>query len=155
MYQFLCNFVVSPPLLILSPRIIFHFCIPLEAQTTCNSLLSLKIVFYSSLQNTPHYKEHSSNPNFAFMWQTVAALESTVYYRLGHILHTKMIYYAPWMSLGSRALQICLYLTTCYVHSWIKRDQLDVTCFIISLFNAQHVSDVNTSILRSLRLICW
>ena len=39
--------------------------------------------------------------------------------------------------------------------NWIKRDQLDVTCFIISLFNAQHVSDVNTSILRSLRLICW
>jgi len=27
--------------------------------------------------------------------------------------------------------------------SWIKRDQLDVTCFIISLFTAQHVSDVN------------
>ena len=39
--------------------------------------------------------------------------------------------------------------------SWIRRDQLHVTCFIISLFNAQHVSDVNTSILRSLRLICW
>ena len=38
--------------------------------------------------------------------------------------------------------------------SRIKRDQLDVTCFIISLFNDQHVSDVNTSILRSLRLIC-
>ena len=38
---------------------------------------------------------------------------------------------------------------------WVKRDQLDVTCFIISLFNAQHVSDVNTSILRCLRIICW
>jgi len=38
---------------------------------------------------------------------------------------------------------------------WIKKDQLDVTCFIISLFNAQHVSDVNTTILSSLRLICW
>ena len=38
---------------------------------------------------------------------------------------------------------------------WIKRDQHHVTCFIISLFNAQHVSDVNTSIIRSLRLICW
>jgi len=38
--------------------------------------------------------------------------------------------------------------------SWIKIDQLDVTCFIISLFNAQHVSDVNTPILRNLRLIC-
>jgi len=34
----------------------------------------------------------------------------------------------------------------------MKRDQVDVTCFIISLFNAQHVSDVNTPILRSLRL---
>jgi len=39
--------------------------------------------------------------------------------------------------------------------SWVKRDQLDVTCFIISLLSAQHVSDVNTSILRSLRLMCW
>jgi len=41
------------------------------------------------------------------------------------------------------------------VCSWVKRDQLDATCFIISLFNAQHVSDVNTSILRSLRLMYW
>jgi len=42
-----------------------------------------------------------------------------------------------------------------HLDSWIKRDQLDVTCFFISLFNAQHVSDVNTSILWSLQLICW
>ena len=41
------------------------------------------------------------------------------------------------------------------VHCWIKTDQLDVTCSIISLFNSQHVSNVSTSILRSLRLICW
>ena len=41
-----------------------------------------------------------------------------------------------------------------HLNSWIKRDQLDVTCFFISLFTAQHVSDVNTSILRSLRLVC-
>ena len=39
--------------------------------------------------------------------------------------------------------------------SWIKIDQLVFTCFIISLFNAQHVSNVSTSILRSLQLICW
>ena len=41
-------------------------------------------------------------------------------------------------------------------NSWIKVDQLDVTCFIIfiiSLFTAQHVSNVSTSIFRSLRLI--
>jgi len=34
------------------------------------------------------------------------------------------------------------------------KNKIDVTCFIISLFNAQHVSDVNTYILRSLQLIC-
>ena len=49
----------------------------------------------------------------------------------------------------------CVYWTVHHPDSWIKIDQLDVTCFITSLFNAQHVSDVNTSILRSLRLICW
>ena len=48
-----------------------------------------------------------------------------------------------------------VYWTVHHLDSWVKRDQLDVTCFIISLFNAQHVSDVNTSILRNLRLICW
>jgi len=42
-----------------------------------------------------------------------------------------------------------------YLNNRIKRDQLDVICFIISLFTVQHVSDVNTSILRSLRLVCW
>jgi len=47
-----------------------------------------------------------------------------------------------------------LQLTNISYHSWLNRDQLDVTCFIISVFNAQHVSDVNTSILRSLRLMC-
>ena len=42
-----------------------------------------------------------------------------------------------------------------FLCSWIKIDQHDATCFIISLFNAQHVSNVSTSIFRSLRLICW
>ena len=45
--------------------------------------------------------------------------------------------------------------TVHHLDIWIKTDQLNVICFIISLFNAQHVSDFNTSILRSLRLICW
>ena len=42
-----------------------------------------------------------------------------------------------------------------HLYSSIKIDQLDVTCFIISLFTAQHVSNVSTSIFRSLRLISW
>ena len=48
-----------------------------------------------------------------------------------------------------------VYWTMHHLDSWIKRDQLDVTCFIISLFTTQHVSDVNTSILKRLRLIWW
>ena len=48
-----------------------------------------------------------------------------------------------------------VYWTVHHLDSWIKRDQLDVTCYTISLFNAQRVSDINTSILRDLRLICY
>jgi len=53
------------------------------------------------------------------------------------------------------AYESYVYWTVHHLDGWINRDQLDVTCFFISLFNAQHVSDVNTSILRSLRLVCW
>ena len=48
-----------------------------------------------------------------------------------------------------------VYRTVHHLDSWIKRDQLDVTCFFISLFNAQHVSDFSTSNLRRLRFMCW
>ena len=48
-----------------------------------------------------------------------------------------------------------VYWTVHHLDSWVKRDQLDVTCFIITLFSAQHVSDINISIIRSLRLSCW
>ena len=43
--------------------------------------------------------------------------------------------------------------TVHHLDSWIKIDQLNVTWFIISLFTAQHFSNVSTSIFRSLRLI--
>ena len=39
-----------------------------------------------------------------------------------------------------------------HLDNWIKIDQLDVTCFIISLFTAHRVSNVSTSTFRSLRL---
>ena len=51
--------------------------------------------------------------------------------------------------------EVFVSLYTNDIAGWINRDRLDVTCFIISLFTAQHVSDVNTSILRSLRLTWW
>ena len=46
-----------------------------------------------------------------------------------------------------------VYWTVHHLDIWIKIDQLDVTCFIISLYTAQHVSNVSTSIFRSLRFI--
>ena len=38
--------------------------------------------------------------------------------------------------------------------SWRMKNQLDVTCYFFHLLCAQHVSDINISIFRSLRL-CW
>ena len=38
-----------------------------------------------------------------------------------------------------------VYRSAHHLYSWIKIYQLDVTCFIISLFTAQHVSNVSTS----------
>ena len=40
-----------------------------------------------------------------------------------------------------------------HLDSRTKTGQLDVICFIISLFTAQNVSNVSTSIFRSLRLV--
>jgi len=48
---------------------------------------------------------------------------------------------------------MCVCVCETQIQTLMKRDQLDIT-LLFSLFNAQHVSDVNTSILRSLRLIC-
>ena len=60
------------------------------------------------------------------------------------------------ISFGIRRMNpFYVYWTVHHLDSWVKRDQLDATCFIITLFSAQHVSDVNTSILTSLRLIRW
>ena len=53
---------------------------------------------------------------------------------------------------GNKGTRLINRLTPKDPYSWVKRNQLDATYFII-LFNAQHVSDVNTSIFRSLRLI--
>jgi len=49
---------------------------------------------------------------------------------------------------------IYLYWTLHHCDSWRIRDQLDVTSYkvLFHFFYAQHVSDINTSIIRSLRL---
>jgi len=47
-----------------------------------------------------------------------------------------------------------VYWTVHHSDSWRIRDQLDVTCYYVlfHFFYAQHVSDINTPIIRSLRL---
>ena len=68
----------------------------------------------------------------------------------------RTLQYFTWVSTFRRnwLFTSYVYWNVHHLDSWIKIDQLDVTCFIISLFNAQHLSNVSTSILRSLRLIC-
>ena len=48
-----------------------------------------------------------------------------------------------------------VYRTVHHLDGWIKRDQLDVTCFFISLFDGQHVSDVNTVKPRFTNALGW
>ena len=43
-------------------------------------------------------------------------------------------------STSMRDITIPLFIIICFLLSWVKRDQLDATCFIITLFSAQHVS---------------
>jgi len=49
-------------------------------------------------------------------------------------------------------LESFAYWTVHHLHTWIKVDQLDVT-ILLCQFTAQHVSDVNTPIFRSLQLL--
>ena len=48
-----------------------------------------------------------------------------------------------------------VYWTAHHCDSWRIKDQLDVTCYLFHFLCAQHVSDINISITRSLRLFCW
>ena len=61
-------------------------------------------------------------------------------------------YYPQRLLSQTNYLKSYVYWTVNHLDSWIKVDQLDVTCFIISLFTAQHVSNFSTVIFRSLRL---
>jgi len=58
-----------------------------------------------------------------------------------------------WSWFFSIILYFFLFTNKLSFDSWIKIDQLNVTCFIVSLFTAQHVSNVSTFIFRSLRII--
>ena len=71
-----------------------------------------------------------------------------------HLCDTRTAWFGSETLIYKELLPSYVYWTVHHLDSWIKIDQLDVTCFIISLFTAQHVSNVSTSIFfRSLRLI--
>ena len=65
----------------------------------------------------------------------------------------KLVYINCAYSLHLNTYEYYVYWTVHHLDRGIKIEQLDVTCFIVTLFNAQHVADINTAILRSLRLI--
>ena len=117
-------------------------------------LAVLRSFFHSSLLCT--FSCHPSPPTIL-----PSSITSSCYLFLGlplNLVVPKFIYNTLLGILFSSILCTCSNqhnLFNLTVSSWTKRDQLDVTCFIISLFNVQHVLDVNISILRSLWLICW
>jgi len=74
-----------------------------------------------------------------------------IYLRIAEVVRVASKYFAPPPQVNLYSPQTdCTFKIQNNHNILIKRDQLDAICFIISLFNAQHVSDVNTSILRSL-----
>jgi len=48
-----------------------------------------------------------------------------------------------------------VYWTVHHCDSSRIKDQLDVTCYLFHFLCAQHVLDINISIIRSLQLFCW
>ena len=64
-----------------------------------------------------------------------------------------VLFFSPGKRNAGDLWEAYVYWTVHHLDSWVKRNQLDAACFIITLFSAQHASDVNTFILRSLRLI--
>ena len=98
----------------------------------------------------------------SFLWTTelyrIHCISLSSFYFASHSESTFTIlkrYFLTVMILGF--IEYTPYIQFCFCRNnnniWIKIDQLDVTCFIISIFTAQHVSNVSTSIFRSLRLI--
>ena len=56
---------------------------------------------------------------------------------------------------GGQSVRSNVYWTVHHCNSWRMKNQLDITCYILfHLLCTQHVSDINISIFRSLRL-CW
>ena len=103
----------------------------------------------------PPYREHKAYPitntkRLAIFTEVPVYCESRT-----KLKHTVWVKNAMLLNIKTDGFCNCHYALKGLMIRWIKIDQLDVTCFIISLFNAQHVSNVSTFILRSLRLICW
>jgi len=48
-----------------------------------------------------------------------------------------------------------VYWTVHHCDSWRVKVQFDVTCYFFHFLCAQHISDINISIITSLRLFCW
>jgi len=115
--------------------------------------MSLVLLFHYLLLNVFRMLVHPSSGACDLLWIyfmcCIALVRCVLGLRCGS---TGVVWYpyAGWSTSASACIMIPHHH---HLYSWIKIDQLDVTCFIISLFTAQRVSNVSTSIFRSLRLI--
>ena len=121
----------------------------------CNEV-SVSIITCHKLRQSISYKyfpglvfsgvNDNSNPKIIFRGTIISV---KIALQLPHHRFVKKTQWTPKMWYVRTYSAFYVYWTD----SWIKIDQLDVTCFIISLFTAQLVLNVSTSIFRSLQII--
>ena len=99
------------------------------------------------LQMCPFHKQHTLPPQSTDFSPTGLYFWS---YLKENVYKTRTF---TWWTKTKHPKLSYVYWTVHHLDSWIKIDQFDVTCFIISLFTAHHVLNVSKSIFRSLRLI--
>ena len=121
------------------------------SKNACYSSILLFFTRSPSVPDMPRHAQSGRRISFGiWVWFTESYIDFTIC--LWNYLYLR--YRASSYPFKQTKTIFYVYRTVRHLDSWIKIDQLDVTCIIISLFNAQYVSNVGTSILRSLRLIC-
>jgi len=82
---------------------------------------------------------HSRNSATEFLLGQSGTLVISCFHGFWDNFVSSSCLYTLWNTCFKCTVWSYVYWTVHHLDSWVKIDQLDVTCFIISLFNAQHV----------------
>jgi hypothetical protein len=101
-----------------------------------------------------YIRENTNENRWDWSWNKEKnAFQELCYCSFDKLSSFRLVLKAVLLKYNLYIVKYYVYWTVLHFDSWITIDQLDVTCFIISLFTVQHVSSVSTSIFRSLRHI--